>query len=181
MEMSLYTPKYLKEQRRMHAIPGYGAASRKWAEKVGELIVEREPQSILDYGAGKGVLRSILDLWLHERTERRLLADREFIEYDPGVKAIAKLPRRKFDMVCCIDVLEHIEPECLEEVLQSIRDRTGGFAFLTIHTGPAGKFLSDGRNAHLIQKPVGWWLKQLGMFKVVDTGSVAMTHWLVCE
>jgi 2-polyprenyl-3-methyl-5-hydroxy-6-metoxy-1,4-benzoquinol methylase len=186
MEMSLYTPKYLKEQRRMHALPTYGAASRKWAEKVGELIDLRQPSTILDYGAGKGVLRETLGGFLllggdPPATIGPVLEGRDWVEYDPGVKAIAKLPRRKFDMVCCIDVLEHIEPECLEEVLQSIRDRTGGFAFLTIHTGPAGKFLSDGRNAHLIQRPVGWWLKQLGMFKVVDTGSVAMTHWLVCE
>ena len=27
--------------------------------------------------------------------------------------------------------------------------------------GPAAKVLSDGRNAHLIQKPSSWWLKKL--------------------
>jgi len=27
--------------------------------------------------------------------------------------------------------------------------------------GPAGKVLSDGRNAHLIQKPLSWWLPKL--------------------
>ena len=27
--------------------------------------------------------------------------------------------------------------------------------------GPAGKTLSDGRNAHLIQKPSSWWLEKI--------------------
>jgi hypothetical protein len=30
--------------------------------------------------------------------------------------------------------------------------------FFTIATKPARKFLNDGRNAHLIQKPSSWWL-----------------------
>ena len=33
--------------------------------------------------------------------------------------------------------------------------------FFTIHTGPAGKVLADGRNAHLIQQPSSWWLPKL--------------------
>jgi hypothetical protein len=33
--------------------------------------------------------------------------------------------------------------------------------FFTVHTGPAKKFLTDGRNAHLIQNPARWWLPKL--------------------
>jgi hypothetical protein len=170
--VSLFTAQHMKEQRRLHGVRRYGAASKKWADRVAGLIAERRPVSILDYGAGKGCLGRSLGTALDGRV---------FVEYDPGVKEIAKRPRGKFDMVCCIDVLEHIEPECLGEVLASLRELTAGFAFLTIHTGPSGKFLSDGRNSHLIQRPVGWWLEQLGMFKVIETGRVAMTHWVVCE
>jgi hypothetical protein len=35
------------------------------------------------------------------------------------------------------------------------------FGFFTIAAGPAVKVLSDGRNAHLIQKPTSWWLPKL--------------------
>ena len=36
-----------------------------------------------------------------------------------------------------------------------------GVGFFTIHTGKAGKTLSDGRNAHLIQQPAEWWLPKI--------------------
>jgi len=38
------------------------------------------------------------------------------------------------------------------------------YGFFSIHTGPAGKTLSDGRNAHLIQEPTSWWLPKLCEF-----------------
>lgn len=64
-------------------------------------------------------------------------------------------------MVACIDVLEHIEPDYLEGVLSDLKRLCEGVAFLSIHTGPALKVLSDGRNAHLIQEPMMWWLPKL--------------------
>ena len=61
-------------------------------------------------------------------------------------------------MVACIDVLEHIEPEYLQGVFDHLQDLTEVILFATVHTGPAGKTLSDGRNAHLTQQPMEWWL-----------------------
>jgi hypothetical protein len=58
-------------------------------------------------------------------------------------------------------VLEHIEPELLENVLQDLGKITKKFGFFSVHTGPAIKVLTDGRNAHLIQEPSSWWLKRL--------------------
>ena len=65
------------------------------------------------------------------------------------------------DLVCCIDVLEHIEPEFLANVLDDLAAITTHRGLYSIHTGPATKHLADGRNAHLIQKPSSWWLPQL--------------------
>lgn len=170
----LITHDYLKEQRRMHANKSYGAASKKFASHVAALIEARNPASILDYGAGKCALRKALGA---------ALRGREFKEYDPGVKSIAKLPKGSSCMVACIDVLEHIEPACLDDVLGKVRSLTAEFAFLTIHTGPAGKFLSDGRNAHLIQRPIGWWVELVGQrFREVRSEMVnETTAILVCE
>lgn len=64
-------------------------------------------------------------------------------------------------MVACIDVLEHIEPDYLEDVLDHLESLTEVILFCSIHTGPAGKTLDDGRNAHLIQQPYTWWLPKL--------------------
>jgi hypothetical protein len=64
------------------------------------------------------------------------------------------------DLVACIDVLEHIEPQHLSDVLDDLA-RITQIGFFSIHTGAAKKRLSDGRNAHLIQQPASWWLPHL--------------------
>ena len=61
--------------------------------------------------------------------------------------------QKKADLVCCIDVLEHIEPELIDNVIFDLSTIVIKFGFFSIHQGPAGKILLDGRNAHLIQKP----------------------------
>jgi hypothetical protein len=48
---------------------------------------------------------------------------------------------------------------------------TQNFGFFSIHMGPAGKILSDGRNAHLIQKPRSWWLSKLSKILMCCTFS----------
>ena len=65
------------------------------------------------------------------------------------------------ELVACCDVLEHIEPECLDDVLDHLEELTEVVLFASIHTGPASKKLDDGRNAHLIQQPMEWWLPKL--------------------
>ena len=65
------------------------------------------------------------------------------------------------NLVCCIDVLEHVEPHLLDNVLTDLRRVTQNVGFFTVHTGRAVKTLSDGRNAHLIQQSATWWLTKL--------------------
>jgi hypothetical protein len=43
-------------------------------------------------------------------------------------------------------------------VLEDLRRVVSGVGAFTVHTGAALKSLPDGRNAHLIQRPVSWWL-----------------------
>ena len=61
-------------------------------------------------------------------------------------------------------MLEHIEPNYLENVLKELATIVEKFGFFSIHMGPAGKILADGRNAHLIQKPTSWWLPKLSEY-----------------
>lgn len=77
--------------------------------------------------------------------------------YDPGVPEYAELPKPS-EMVVCIDVLEHIEPDCIDDVLDHLAELTERILFATVCMRPAAKKLRDGRNAHLIQKPPEWWL-----------------------
>ena len=60
-----------------------------------------------------------------------------------------------------LDVLEHIEPECLDAVLDHMARLTQKAILLTVTTIPAAKNLADGRNAHLIVEPPEWWIPKL--------------------
>jgi 2-polyprenyl-3-methyl-5-hydroxy-6-metoxy-1,4-benzoquinol methylase len=116
---------------------------------VSQMVETARAKTLLDYGCGS--MRNLVKV---------LDCDVAYEGYDPAVPEFASDPEPA-DVVVCIDVLEHIEPECLDAVLDHLRSKTIRHAFLTIHTGPAVKVLSDGRNAHLIQQPAAWWLPKL--------------------
>ena len=58
-------------------------------------------------------------------------------------------------------MLEHIEPDYLENVLDDLQRVTFRHTYFSIYTGPAIRVLPDGRNAHLIQQPPKWWLPKI--------------------
>jgi len=116
---------------------------------VAELISKTGIMEILDYGAGKGRLGAALD----ELFDRPLTIH----HYDPAVPEWSATPE-PCDLVACIDVLEHIEPDLLDNVLDDLQRVTRRFGVFTVHTGAAIKTLADGRNAHLTQRPASWWL-----------------------
>jgi hypothetical protein len=90
----------------------------------------------------------------------------DYRPYDPAFPEYGEA--RPADLVCCIDVLEHIEPDYLDRVLDELKAITVAHGFFTVHTVPAVKQLADGRNAHLILEDSAWWLERLrARFRVV--------------
>lgn len=148
----LISPEYRAQQIEMHENPNYGVASVEYAPQVAAMIRNLGVTELLDYGSGKGRLGQAL-------AEHDLPAF-TLHQYDPGVEGLAE-PPEPAEMVACIDVLEHIEPECLDAVLDDLRRVTEQCGFFTVHTGPAKKVLPDGRNAHLIQEDLTFWLPKL--------------------
>lgn len=106
-----------------------------------------EVETILDYGAGKGVLAETLK-------------HRKIWSYDPCVERFSREPKPA-DFLVCIGTIEHVEPECLDAVLDHMESLTKKVAFLVVSTRHALVPLPDGRDAHLIVKPLEWWLPQL--------------------
>lgn len=142
----LLSEQYRSEQARLHSMGNYGTASLQYGEMVSGIVERSGARTLLDYGCGSmRNLAKVLD------------CEVVYEGYDPAVPAFAGDPDAA-DLVVCIDVLEHIEPECLDSVLDHLKDKTLKHVFFTVHTGPAVKTLSDGRNAHLIQEPAAWWL-----------------------
>ena len=155
--METISRQYLAEQVKLHENPSYGISSIGFAPLVADIINHMSPQTVTDYGAGKCHLKKTLDSLGVDGYQYQPF-DPAFPEY--GLALVA-------DLVCCIDVLEHIEPHLLDNVLSDLARITKKIGFFSIHTGPALKHLSDGRNAHLIQKPEAWWQAKLNNFFTV--------------
>lgn len=146
----LISEEYRKEQQRLHATGHYGIVGGELAPEVADLMRDIKATELLDYGAGS---RLSLKVGLDELG----VTGYEYRPYEPAVPEYAGTPKPS-SFVCCIDVLEHIEPEYLDNVLDDLKRVTQGIGYFTVHTKPAGKWLTDGRNAHLIQEPPEWWL-----------------------
>ena len=62
-----------------------------------------------------------------------------------------------YDIVTCLDVLEHIELSSIDAVISEIKSLTRKFCYIVVDLQPAVKTLSDGRNAHILLAPPDWW------------------------
>ena len=148
--MPTITQSYIEEQKLLHKNPNYGVASLSFAPIIAQLIQDNAWTSVSDYGAGKKRLQGALS---------KLSVSVKYSPYDPAYPEYGD--PQPADLVCCLDVLEHVEPECLSDVLGQLECITTDYGFFSIHCGPAVKVLSDGRNAHLIQESPSWWLQKL--------------------
>ena len=170
---NLISVEYLEQQKMLHQNPNYGVASLSFAPIVADLIRQIDAKSISDYGAGKKNLLVGLN--------KNGISGIDYYPYDPVFPEYG--PPKTADLVCCIDVLEHIEPNLIDNVISDLAKITVNIGFFSIHMGPAGKFLTDGRNAHLIQKPTSWWLPKISKhFDVLHLQSHQMMGngiWLV--
>ncbi len=149
--LTTITDAYLEQQRKLHKNPNYGVASLSFAPIVADVMRQTGCKSVSDYGAGK---KRLLEGLRQAGIEPKL-----YLPYDPVFPEYGE--PKSADLVSCIDVLEHIEPELLDNVIRDLANITTNLGFFSIHMGPAKKVLADGRNAHLIQKPSSWWLKKL--------------------
>lgn len=146
----LLTDEYKSQIQQLHATKQkWGSKANRWSQQVIAFGQSLKAASVLDYGAGKGALRPDLEA-----------AGFEVREYDPGIPGKDALPGPA-DLVVSLDVLEHIEPECLDEVLAHIGGLAQRGVYANIALYPAGNWLPDGRNAHLIIESPEWWQERI--------------------
>lgn len=162
MTAPTFSEAYRRQQVELHQNPNYGVASLRFAGVVAQLMAKVGARSVSDYGAGKqNLLKGLNDAGV---------SGFDYRPFDPAFPAYG--PPQPADLVCCIDVLEHVEPEYVDAVIDELARITEGWGFFSIHMGPAEKVLSDGRNAHLIQKPSAWWLRRLARhFDVIQLAT----------
>lgn len=142
---------YREQNRALHkSRPDYGTTARHHVEQVRSLAQSLGARTILDYGCGKALLSERI---------------KGVVNYDPCIPEYSERPsfdygRSRADLLVSIDVLEHIEPDCLDDVLSDMAGLMK-IGYLTIAQFPAKKVLPDGRNAHLIVEDYRWWLPKL--------------------
>lgn len=118
-----------------------------WAEFVSQ---RASGVSILDYGCSRRRLRHSLPASFWTR----------LAEYDPGVAGCEDSPMPA-DFVVCTDVLEHVEPACLEAVLDDLKRVTLHTLLLSVSTKPSDMTLPDGTPQHKIVELAEWWQEKL--------------------
>lgn len=168
--MRTITPLYAAEQRRLHATdPTFGVQGYLWAYHVAGIATIEDCRSVLDYGCGKGTLGEEL------RRNTRLAVE----EYDPGIPGKDGLPL-SCDLVVSLDVLEHIEPFCLEAVLNDLKMLTRKCLFVVISTKLSKRIMADGRDTHLIVRNPEDWTKTFvdAGFKIKRTWDTDRRLWI---
>lgn len=142
---------YLNLLRQQHSKENWG---RSKPEKTGNaaiaLIERNDIKSVLDYGTGHGTVPTYL---------REKLPDVDVMGFDAGRAEWSKFPD-EVELLMSGDVMEHIEPEFLKNVIDVQKETATRYMYHRIHMLPAHAILADGRNAHLIQENGDWWRKQ---------------------
>lgn len=116
--------------------------------------------TLLDVGCGTGTLVE----HLRGRLSVSGLRQVHFYEYDPGVKGRDDpdiLMSKVYNMVTTTDVLEHVEPAYLDNLIRAMSNACTHRQCHYIACSPDGHRLPDGRDRHLTVEPPIWWCDKL--------------------
>jgi len=138
---------YQNQIQELHSKGKFNNGAKQF-DIVEPFIKEYKPTDLIDFGCGKGAL-------IH--TIKQHYPDISVWGYDPGNPDFAKLPDQSFDAVISTDAIEHIEPEHLDQSLETMSTKMQRCGFFRIACHPAKKLLPDGRNCHLIVQEPDWW------------------------
>ena len=132
------------------------------------LVKENNCKTLLDYGCGKAIPYDKdrckeVDL---RHPIQKLCNLKSFDLYDPAYEKYSKLSKKKYDIVVCTDVLEHIAEQDIDYVLTEILSRSKKIVFLNISCQPALKHFKEGKfkgkNVHISVFDPSWWGHKIG-------------------
>ncbi len=166
--METITPAYAQEQVRLHTVdPMFGAEGYLWAYLIAGIAAIEGCEDVLDYGCGKGTLKKALS--------KLLMVG----EYDPGIPGKDGPPRGR-DLVVSLDVLEHIEPDCLDAVLVDLARLSNKALFVVVSTKLSKRLMADGRDTHLSLHDNTWWAAKFTErgFTIKRTWNTGLRLWV---
>ena len=129
---------------------------------------ENNCKTLLDYGCGKAIPYDkdrCNEVGLKNPVQE-LCNIESFDLYDPAYEKYATLLDKKYDIVVCTDVLEHIAEQDIDYVLTEILSRSKKIVFLNISCQPALKHFKEGKfkgkNVHISVFDPSWWGHKIG-------------------
>ena len=144
---------YLRTLKHEHSLHPWGYWGYELAPAIRKFAEEHQIQSVLDYGCGSN---HGVRMWA-EKNQWQI----DLREYDPAVPGSDQKPRRA-ELVVCIDVMEHVEEQYVNEVMDHILSVSGRYTWFTISMKPAERRLKlTGQNAHVTLHQADWWLERL--------------------
>jgi len=139
----LISEEYRSLNQRMHeAMPSWGSNTHDMSWMAPYI---KGYKSLLDYGCGKGRLN---------------FPGLDYRKYDPAVPEFADPPQAA-ELVLCASVMEHVERDCLDNVLDHIRALATRRVVFKVSTFDTDLRLADHSSPHRIVESADWWARKL--------------------
>jgi SAM-dependent methyltransferase len=144
-----------------YADPEYAMGSGR-LQRARDVLATLKPGRLLDVGAGRAELRGVVEPmgFIYVGTDPATGADEINFKYedyrlwgDPATNLTWF--DNSFDVVCCLDVLEHLIPEDVEPALREMDRVCKGTLFLTANSDPS--IGPDGKDLHISKRPEAEW------------------------
>jgi hypothetical protein len=153
----------LEEARKYHIqnkTHWIGESLGEYKHQIWDIVQRNNYKNILDYGAGKATFHKLL---FNNTKIPGAPLNINIVPYDPAYEPFSTKPTGKFELVLCIDVMEHVQEDKIDEVLADIFS-FGDNIFITISCYPATQILLNGKNAHYTIKEPEWWKEKLNPY-----------------
>jgi len=149
----------VEEYKRLHKDSTIfpGKSITKYAHYIRSIIRDNKCQTLLDYGSGKGTLYTEEPNKLGKPLHK-FLKIKDYTLYDPGLEEFSKLPIDTYDIVICVDVMEHLPEQDLEWIIDRIMSFGNKAIFLNIACYEALKKFPNGKNVHITVHEPEWWV-----------------------
>ena len=144
-----------------------------FAYDIYNILLHNNCKSILDYGCGKAIpykknhrdVDPKKKIPNFDKPLHKWWGIDELFLYDPAYPEHDKLPTKKYDMVICTDVLEHIPEEDLDWTIQELCSFANKTVFINVSTLLAKKTFKTGKykgeNVHVTVYNHEWWLNKI--------------------
>lgn len=134
----------------------HGLSILQHADSIGKMVRVMRAKTLLDFGCGRGdAYRSPHRVWKHWG-----LPFSGVTMYDPAFNRNNEMPKGKYDVVVCSDVVEHIPETEVDAFIERLFGYARHAVWASVCCRAAKKSFPDGTNLHVCVKAHSWWFEK---------------------